>query len=122
MKISKEDFDQMKAKYDEEVQKGKAAKSKKGDVTDQTNWIFFTRADLEAALAESNATKGGIKFYLTEYTAETAQKYHPQNPEAYEGRLALVYCASNEKPEEGEILDDGEIYYNKGQMCPPWCE
>jgi hypothetical protein len=122
MEISKEDFEQMKAKYDNEVKNGKPAQSKIGDVSDQTSWIFFSRADLEAALADSDSTKGGIKFYFTEYTAESAQKYHPENPAAYEGRLALVYCASNNTTESDAELEDGETYYNRGQMCPPWCE
>ena len=122
MEISKEDFEQMKSKYDKEIKKGDPGKSKKGDVDNQTNWVFFSRKDLEAALAQSDAQKGGIKFYFTEYTAETAQKYHPEDPESYEGRLALVYCASNEKSTDGEILEDGEIYYDRGTYCPPTCE
>jgi hypothetical protein len=44
MRISKEDFESMKAKYDKEVKKGKPAKDKENkDKTDQTNWIFFDR-------------------------------------------------------------------------------
>jgi hypothetical protein len=69
MKISKEDFESMKKKYDKEVKKGKPAKNKKGkDKIDQTNWIFFNRETLEGLLAkaDSDPKKGGIQFYITD--------------------------------------------------------
>ncbi|RIW18526.1 molecular chaperone DnaK [Algoriphagus lacus] len=120
MKISKADFEQMKAKYDQEVKKGKPAKGKKGDIVDQTDWIFFDRKTLEEILADPNA--GGIKFYFTEYTEEVAKKLHPENPDEYVGRINLVMTASVDG--QGEILDASgdSSYYNRGKLCPPTCE
>lgn len=120
MKISKADFDQMKVKYDQEVKKGKPAKDKKGDVTNQTDWIFFDRSTLEEILADSNAT--GIKFYFTEYTEATAKAFYPENPDQYIGRINLVMTASGDG--QSDILDasGGSSYFNKGQMCPPHCQ
>ncbi|MBS4071623.1 molecular chaperone DnaK [Algoriphagus aquatilis] len=120
MKISKADFEQMKGKYDQEVKKGKPAKDKKGDVTNQTDWIFFDRSTLEEILADSNAT--GIKFYFTEYTEATAKAFYPENPDQYVGRINLVMTASGDG--QGDILDaSGDpSYFNKGQMCPPHCQ
>ena len=122
MKISKADFESMKAKYSQEVKKGNPGKSKKGNVIDQTDWIFFSKADLEAALANSDPQIGGIKFYLTEYTESIAKKYHPENPDAYEGKIALVYTGSNDPSTSKSTEDGGTTYYNRGVTCPPWCE
>ncbi|MDX5339072.1 MAG: molecular chaperone DnaK [Cyclobacteriaceae bacterium] len=121
MKISKEDFDQMKAKYDKEIKKGKPAKSKKGDVTDQTNWIFFDRETLERVLAQADPDpkKGGIKFYFTEYTEEIAEKYHPGQGNEYEGLMTLVFEASSTDKLALEGESDLE---NIGRLCPPTCE
>jgi hypothetical protein len=120
MKISKEDFDQMKSKYDREVKKGKAAKGKNGDIDNQTDWIFFDKKTLQEILANPNA--GGIKFYFTEYTEEVAKKLYPENPDEYVGRVNLVMTASENG--QSEILDEGgePSYYNRGKICPPACE
>lgn len=122
MKITKADFEQMKAKYNKEVKKGKPGKGKKNEeVTDQTDWIFFDRETLEKVLAQtdSDSKKGGIKFYFTEYTQELAEKYHPNDSEAYVGRLTLVFEAAH--------LDtlnqaSGENLENIGRTCPPRCQ
>ena len=121
MKISKADFEQMKAKYDLEVKKGKPAKGKKEVVDNQTDWIFFDRSTLEEILADPKAA--GIKFYFTEYTEEVAKAYYPENPDEYVGRVNLVMTASTENG-QSEISDaDGTTtYYNKAQMCPPFCQ
>ncbi|WP_297338052.1 molecular chaperone DnaK [Algoriphagus sp.] len=121
MKISKEDFLEMKGKYDKEVKKGKPGKNKNGQVDDQTNWVFFNRETLERVLAEAgnDPLKGGIQFFITEYSEKTAKKYHPNNPDEYEGRLTLVM-----KPikDVGLIGDDEEgDYENTGVQCPPSC-
>lgn len=121
MKISKADFEQMKAKYDQEVKKGKPGKGKNGDIDNQTDWIFFDRSTLEEILADKKAS--GIKFYFTEYTEEIAKAYYPENPDAYVGRVNLVITASSEGG-KGDILDEtgNGTYYNKAQMCPPTCQ
>ena len=121
MKISKEDFDQMKAKYDKEVKKGKPGKGKKGDIDNQTDWIFFDRNTLEEILANPKA--GGIKFFFTEYTEEVAKKLYPENPDEYVGRVNLVISASTEGG-QSSLVDDSEepTYYNKAQICPPTCQ
>ncbi|MFN3998879.1 molecular chaperone DnaK [Algoriphagus sp.] len=121
MKISKQDFDQMKAKYDKEVKKGKPGKGKKGDIDNQTDWLFFDRKTLEEILADPKA--GGIKFYLTEYTEEVAKKLYPENPDEYVGRVNIVMTASSESGKI-EILGETEepTYYNKAQICPPYCQ
>ena len=121
MKISKADFEQMKAKYDQEVKKGKPAKGKKGDIVDQTDWIFFDRKTLEEILADPKA--GGIKFYFTEYTEEVAKAYYPENPDEYVGRINLVITASSESG-KNEIEDSSgnATYFNKAQICPPYCQ
>lgn len=121
MKISKEDFDQMKAKYDKEVKKGKPGKSIKGEVTDQTDWIFFDRESLERILAQADPDpkKGGIKFYITEYTKEVAEKYYPNDSESYEGRLTLVFEAAHADSLEIQVGSDLE---NIGTSCPPRCQ
>ena len=55
MKISKVDFESMKAKYDKEVKKGKPAKGKNDKEKDnQTDWIFFDRETLEGLLAKAD--------------------------------------------------------------------
>ncbi|TDQ17279.1 hypothetical protein DFQ04_1931 [Algoriphagus boseongensis] len=127
MKISKEDFDQMKAKYDKEVKKGKPAKDKNGkDKTDQTNWIFFDRETLEGLLAKADKDpkKGGIQFYITEYTEEVAKKYYPDNVEQVTGSLTLAMRPANVENESITPLieEGGDNYANNGRMCPPFCQ
>ncbi len=122
MKISKADFEEMKAKYDKEVKKGKSAKDKNNkDVTDQTDWIFFDRSTLEEILADPKSE--GIKFYFTEYTEEVAKAYYPENPDEYVGRVNLVMTASTENGKiEISNADGTNIYYNRGVICPPTCQ
>ncbi|MDI1323826.1 MAG: molecular chaperone DnaK [Algoriphagus sp.] len=124
MKISKQDFLDMQAKYMKEVKKGKPGKNKTTDITDQTDWIFFDRETLENILAQADKDpkKGGIKFYLTEYTEETASTIHPENPETYVGRLALVLSPVTSESVEITGADGDGNYYNKGVACPPTCQ
>lgn len=127
MEISKADFEQMKAKYDKEVKKGKPAKNKKGkDKDDQTDWIFFDRETLEALLAKSDPDpkKGGIQFYFTEYTAEIAEKYYPNDAEKVTGAITLVLRPATLEKEliSTSTEEEGNYYENFGRMCPPYCE
>ncbi len=111
----------MKAKYDQEVKKGKAAKGKKGDVDNQTDWIFFDRETLEEILADPKAK--GIKIYFTEYTESIAKVYYPENPDEFVGRINLVLTASSDMGQSNISDANGTTaYYNKGQMCPPYCQ
>lgn len=124
MKISKQDFLAMQEKYKKEVKKGKPGKNKTTDITDQTDWVFFDRETLEAILleADKDPKKGGVKFYLTEYTEETAKTIHPENPDTYVGRLALVLSPVTAENGEITVADGDGNYYNKGVSCPPTCQ
>lgn len=124
MKISKQDFLKMQDKYKKEVKKGKPGKNKTTDITDQTDWVFFDRETLEAILAEADMDpkKGGIKIYITEYTEESAQDIHPEDPEIYVGRLALVLSPVNSSVLRASVTDGDGSYYNKGVSCPPTCQ
>ncbi|MCE7057770.1 molecular chaperone DnaK [Algoriphagus sp. AGSA1] len=129
MKIDKKDFEAMKAKYDTEVKKGKAAKGKKsGNKTNQTDWIFIDRETLEGLLAKADKDPkvGGIQFYFTEYTEETAEKTHPKEGSAYCGQLTLVMRAANLKGEKlvSVVKKRGveDEYQNGGHQCPYHCE
>jgi hypothetical protein len=125
MKISKEDFESMKAKYDKEVKKGKPAKDKENkDKIDQTNWIFFDRETLEGLLAKADKDpkKGGIQFYITEYTEEVAKKYHPNDVDKLTGALTLVMRSANLENELLSASEDEDVYENIGRICPPHCD
>jgi hypothetical protein len=127
MKISKEDFESMKTKYDKEVKKGKSAKGKNGkDKIDQTNWIFFDRETLERLLAKADKDPkvGGIQFYFTEYTEEVASKYYPNDVDKVTGALTLVMRPANlqEGQDSVKILETGDDFENRGTMCPPFCK
>jgi hypothetical protein len=124
MKISKADFESMKAKYSQEVKKGNPGKSKKGDVTNQTDWVFFDRETLEKILleADKDPKKGGIRFFITEYSKETAEKFYPENPDDYVGRITLVLEASTLESPSQITIDETTNYYNRGELCPPKCE
>ncbi|MBB6326840.1 hypothetical protein FHS59_002468 [Algoriphagus iocasae] len=125
MKISKEDFESMRVKYDKEVKKGKPAKGKKNkDKTDQTNWIFFDRETLEGLLAKADKDpkKGGIQFYITEYTEEVASKYHPKEVEQLTGALTIVMRAANLDKSNLTLTNPEEDYQNNGRICPPFCD
>ncbi|WP_075350076.1 molecular chaperone DnaK [Algoriphagus marinus] len=126
MKISKEDFESMKAKYDKEVKKGKPGKGAKGkDKDNQTSWIFFDRETLEGLLAKADKDPkvGGIQFYFTEYTEETAKKIYPNEADAYTGQMTLVMRAANLQENKLNIIDSTEDEYEGGGMeCPFRCE
>lgn len=125
MKISKEDFESMRAKYGKEVKVGKPAIGKNGEEkTDQTNWIFFNRETLEGLLAKADKDPkiGGIQFYLTEYTEEVAAKYHPKEVEQLTGALTLVMRAANLNGGQVTLEGSEDDYQNDGALCPPFCE
>lgn len=122
MKISKEDFEKMKAKYDKEVKKGKPGRGNKHDIEDQTNWISYTKEDLMEVLGQEGVT--GIKFHFTEYPKDVAEEFYGPDADLYVGRLALVYSpiyASSGADRSGDLEGGGE-YYDRGQSCPPTCQ
>lgn len=124
MKIDKKLFESMKAKYDQEVKKGKPGKGKKDqDKDNQTSWIFVDRETLERLLAKAdeNPKVGGIQFYFTEYTEETAQNTYPGEGAAYTGQMTLVMRAANQKEKNliGGVEDE---YETGGVQCPYHCE
>jgi len=128
MNISKEDFESMKAKYDTEVKKGNPGKGTKDkDKDNQTSWIFFDRETLEGLLkkADKDPKVGGIQFYFTEYTAETAEKFYPKEAAGYTGQMTLVMRAANLKDNNFVEIEFGEgnyEYQNGGIQCPYHCE
>jgi len=128
MKISKKDFEAMKAKYDSEVKKGKPAQGKlKKDKDNQTDWVFFDKETLEELLAkvDKDPKVGGIQFFITEYTDETARKVHPKEAAAYVGQMTLVMFPANLEGKKVVRLElDGELdeYECGGVECPYICE
>ncbi|AMQ55491.1 hypothetical protein [Algoriphagus sanaruensis] len=120
MKISQEDFEQMKAKYDQEIKKGKSAKSNGKDIDDQTNWIYYTKEDLFEALNQEGVQ--GLRFYFTEYTKEVAEKFYGPDAEAYVGRLGMVYSPMIKSSENDAVTDTNGGYYDRGMLCPPVCQ
>lgn len=118
----------MKAKYDTEVKKGKPATgTRKKDKNNQTDWIFLDRETLEGLLAKADKDPkvGGIQFYFTEYTEETAEKIHPKEGAAYCGQLTLVMRAANLKEKKLVTVGKGAVkdeYENGGLECPFNCE
>ena len=120
MKIDKQDFEQMKQKYSQEVGAGNPGTSEQGEVKNQTQWVFFDRESLERILAQADPDpkKGGIKFHLTEYTKEVAEKYHPEDSASYVGRITLVFEAADRDNLQREAGNDLE---NIAELCPPYC-
>ena len=124
MKIDKKDFESMKAKYDKEVKKGKPGKGVKGkDKDNQTDWIFFDRETLEGLLANADKDPkvGGIQFYFTEYTEETAKNIFPKEAAAYTGQICIVMRAANLN-EKNLIGGEVDQYETGGVPCPYTCE
>lgn len=113
----------MQAKYEKEVQVGKPATNSQGEKTDQTKWIFFDRETLEGLLAKTDKDPkvGGIQFFFTEYTEETAKKAYPDQKEDYTGALTLVMKAANLKENSLKQVEGGD-YYNRGTQCPYTCK
>lgn len=120
MKISKENFDQMKAKYDQEIKKGKEAKGPKHNVEDQTNWVSYTKEDLMEVLGQEGVT--GIKFHFTEYTQKVAEEFYGKEADLYVGRIGLVYSPIYDSSAAKSVNLDGDEYYDKGTNCPPKCQ
>jgi hypothetical protein len=121
MKIDKQEFEQMREKYSREVGSGLPGNKGQEEIKNQTRWIFFDRESLERILAQADTDpkKGGIKFHLTEYTQEVAEKYHPETSDSYVGRIALVFEAADRDNLQQAPGNDLE---NIGTFCPPFCE
>jgi hypothetical protein len=121
MKIDIADFEQMRNKYSQEVGSGNPGVSEQGEVKNQTQWVFFDRESLERILAQADPDpkKGGIKFYLTEYTKELAEKYYPLDSDSHVGRITLVFEAADRDNLQKQVGNDLE---NIGSLCPPYCQ
>lgn len=126
MKISKEDFESMKAKYDKEVKKGKPGKGARGkDKDNQLNWVFFDRATLVGLLAkvDEDPKVGGIQFYITQYTEDTAKQVYPDQAAAYEGQLTVVMRPANYNDNKLVFLGgESDEYEGGGIECPFECD
>ncbi|GAA0877800.1 hypothetical protein GCM10009119_07680 [Algoriphagus jejuensis] len=127
MKISKEDFQEMRAKYTAEVRQGKPAQTLTGENTNQTSWLFFNRETLEGLLAQvdKDPKVGGIQIFMAEYDEKTAKKLYPNSYELVVGSLTLVLCPANLKESKltrVELEDGGTTYENHGEICPPHCQ
>lgn len=122
MKISKQDYEEMKAKYDKEVKKGKPGKDKNSkDITEQTNWISHTKEDLMEVLNQEGVT--GIKFHFTEYTQKVAEKFYGKEAELYVGRIGFVYSPIyGSTATDNSVNLEGDEYYDMGTTCPPKCQ
>jgi len=120
MKISKADFEQMKAKYDQEVKKGKPGKDKKQEIDNQTNWVSYTKADLLEVLNQEGVT--GIKFHFTEYTQKVAEEFYGDQADLYVGKLGLVYSPVYDSDEKNKAAESNGEYFDRGQVCPPQCQ
>lgn len=118
----------MREKYDKEVKKGKPAKGKNGkDKTNQTNWIFLDRETLEGLLAKAdqNPKVGGVQFYFTEYTEETAKERYADEADKYIGQMTLVMRAANLRENKLHSVSLGGLedeYQCDGTECPHVCE
>ncbi len=118
----------MKSKYDGEVKKGKPGKGKNGkDKDNQTNWIFLDRETLEGLLAKADKDPkvGGIQFYFTEYTEETAKERYADEADKYVGQMTLVMRAANlkeDKLQSANLKGAESEYQSSGQECPFICE
>ncbi|GAB3228015.1 molecular chaperone DnaK [Algoriphagus aestuariicola] len=122
MKITKEQFEEMKAKYDKEVKKGKPAKGPRHDIENQTNWESYSKEDLMEVLNQDGVI--GLKFHLTEYTQKVAEEFHGADAAEYVGRINLVYSpiyADSGADRSGRV-EGGDEYYDRGTTCPPTCQ
>ncbi|MBD8488771.1 hypothetical protein IFO69_08445 [Echinicola sp. CAU 1574] len=138
-KLTKKQFRKLRRKYGKEIGKGYPGVNKKGkEIKDQTEWIWFSRKEIEEVLSKTDAEKGGIKFYFGEYD----ESFESILGEEYVGRLTLAMVPSNKEGEkdfvelgvssidrmslmaeegEGDGDDEEEDAYNFGNICPPTC-
>lgn len=119
MKITKEDFEQMKAKYDSEVKTGKAGKDKKLKIQNQTESVSYTKEELMEVLGQERVT--GIKFYFTEYTEKVAKQFYGDQADQYIGKLGLVFSPIYENENRSKSSESDGEYFDRGQVCPPAC-
>ncbi|AWW30791.1 hypothetical protein DN752_12015 [Echinicola strongylocentroti] len=130
-KLTKKQFKAVTSKYKNEVGSGKPGLGVKGEITDQTRWIWFERELIEKVLKQTDETTGGIKFYFGEYD----ESFSESLGEEYVGRMMLAMVPCNEADldkkaadverleavaltEDDEEEEDAE---NGGRLCPPHC-
>ncbi|GAB2625556.1 hypothetical protein [Belliella aquatica] len=102
-------------------------------IKEQTNWVWFNRETIEAALAKADADgkTGGLKMFFGQYDKETISMIPADRPkrEDYIGRISLVLVPTN-LTEEGlqevnhvqePTSDEDDDGWNGGMLCPPEC-
>lgn len=132
-KLTKKQFKAVTRKYRSEVGSGKPGLGVKGEITNQTRWIWFERELIEKVLKQTDESKGGIKFYFGEYDESFTESLGPE----YVGRMMLAMVPCNEgdldkkaadmrnfeamtlKEDDGE--DEEDEAENGGRLCPPNC-
>lgn len=104
-------------------------------IMEQTNWVWFDRETIEAALAKADADgkTGGLKMFFGQYDKETISMIPADRPEReeYIGRISLVLVPTNKTEnglqEIGNAIDsddsdeEEEDGFNGGKICPPDC-
>ncbi|QDH78337.1 hypothetical protein FKX85_04495 [Echinicola soli] len=135
--LTKKQFKAVTRKYRSEIGSGKAGLGIKGEITNQTRWIWFDREQIEKVLKKTDGKTGGIKFYFGEYDESFIEELGSN----YVGRmmLAMVPCdqddlnkkAANLKGLEAIDFEDGDDEEeqddeedeaeNGGRICPPNC-
>ncbi|GGF33220.1 hypothetical protein [Echinicola rosea] len=130
-KLTKKQFKAVTNKYRSEIGSGKPGLGVKGEITDQTRWIWFDRELIEKVLKQTDETTGGIKFYFGEYDESFTESLGKD----YVGRmmLAMVPCnegdldkkSANDRGLEAFAFKEGddeeEDAENGGRICPPNC-
>ena len=110
----------MKAKYDQEVKQGKPGKDQKQEISNQTNWVSYTKEDLMEALGQDGVT--GIRFHFIEYPQKVAEEFYGKEADLYVGRLGLVYSPIYDNDTKNQEVESTGEYYDRGQLCPPKCQ
>ncbi|MCH7402522.1 hypothetical protein ACFOUP_17585 [Belliella kenyensis] len=96
-------------------------------INEQTNWVWFDRETIEAALAHADprGKVGGLKMYFGQYDEETINCLPKdcKKKEAYIGRISLVLVPANkvEKGLEEVKFSEEDGGWNGGVICPPDC-
>lgn len=116
MKISRKDFQDMRAEGTEKVRQGKPALSLTGEITNQTSWLFFNREILEELLAhvDEDPIVASTQIFLAEYTDKTTKTLYSKSYKNVIGSLTIVHFMTNI---EANVLTRVSIGDN---LLKPW--